>query len=104
LEEIGIDTSVLRSKSIDSFKRMRFDIVVTVCQNAKDTCPFYPYADTYVHQGFVDPSDVMGPPERRLDDFRKSRDDIRKWIDENLDGGDVAEGPRIKHFYPDRIK
>ena len=103
LEEIGIDTSPLRSKGIESFKGMRFHIVVTVCKNAKDTCPFYPFADTYVHQGFVDPSDI-GLPERRLDDFRKTRDDIRKWIDDTFESGRVTQDLRLQLFYPDRIK
>ena len=104
LEEIGIDTSILRSKSLDSFKGMRFDIVVTVCKNANDTCPFYPFADTYVHQGFYDPSDAMGPTERRLDDFRKSRDDIRKWIDNTFESGEVTQDMRVQFFHPDKIK
>ena len=64
LEEIGIDTSTLRSKSVDSFRGTRFDIVVTVCDHARETCPFYPLSDAYVHQGFLDPSAVAdsSPP------------------------------------------
>ena len=104
LEEIGIDTSILRSKSIDSFKRMRFEIVVTVCKNAKDTCPFYPFADTYIPQGFVDPSDVMGSQERRTDAFRKTSDDIKKWLDDTFESGEVSQDLRIKLFYPDVIR
>ena len=106
LEELGIDTSPLRSKTLDSFKKMKFDVVVTVCDNARETCPFYPYSTTYIHQAFFDPSNVTDSKERRVDAFRKSRDDIKAWIDKVLGSGEVAREPeiRLQLFEPDIIK
>jgi arsenate reductase len=58
--EIGIDISKNRSKSIDEFQGMKFDYVITVCDNAKETCPFFPGGEEYLHKSFDDPSDFNG--------------------------------------------
>ncbi len=78
MKEIGIDISHHRSKSIEEFKGEKFDIVVTVCDNAKEACPFFPYAKKYLHRSFEDPSQL--PEARQLAAFRKVRDEIKKWI------------------------
>jgi len=73
MKEIGIDISSHRSKSIEEFRGTNFDYVVTVCDNAKEGCPFFP-GKIIIHQGFTDPSDI--------DEFRHIRDDIKQWITE----------------------
>ena len=60
MAEIGIDISKHRSKSIDEFQGITFDYVITVCDNAKATCPFSPGAGEYLHKSFDDPSDFNG--------------------------------------------
>jgi len=82
LKEIGIDISHHRSKSIDEFKGETFDYVVTVCDNAKENCPYFPGGKKYVHRGFMDPASVEGTYEEKLSAFRKVRDEILNWIKE----------------------
>lgn len=82
MKEIGIDISHHRSKSIDEFKGETFDFVVTVCDNAKENCPFFPGGKKYVHRSFTDPASVEGSYEERLKAFRKVRDEIKKWLEE----------------------
>ena len=60
MAEMGIDISKHRSKSIDEFQGITFDYVITVCDNAKATCPFSPGAGEYLHKSFDDPSDFNG--------------------------------------------
>ena len=80
MKEIGIDISHHRSKSVYEFKEEKFDIVVTVCDHAKETCPFFPGARKYIHKGFEDPSSVEGEEKEKLAKFRKIRDEIKDWI------------------------
>lgn len=80
MQEIGIDISQNRSKSIEEFKGMFFDYVITVCDSAKETCPFYPYTKVILHKSFPDPSSYQGTEEQKLEFFRKVRDEIKDWI------------------------
>ncbi|MEN6378717.1 MAG: arsenate reductase ArsC [Methanofastidiosum sp.] len=80
LKEIGIDISSHYSKSTEDFMNIQFDYVITVCDNAKETCPFFPGAKNYIHKRFEDPSGVEGTEEDKLNAFRKSRDEIKRWI------------------------
>jgi len=76
--EIGIDISDHRSKTIDEFKDTYFDIVVTVCDHAREVCPFFP-GKKVIHKGFKDPSEE-GNNDKILNRFRKTRDEIKTWI------------------------
>jgi arsenate reductase len=80
MKEIGIDISTHRSKSVDEFARESFDYVLTVCDNAKESCPIYPGHAKRMHQGFQDPAAVEGSVVERLDAFRKIRDKIRAYL------------------------
>ncbi|MDQ7081627.1 MAG: arsenate reductase ArsC [Aquificota bacterium] len=82
LEEAGIDTDGLKSKSLEEFTGQRFDVVVTLCDSSKDACPHFPGADTHIHRPFPDPSSVAGPPEEKIEAFRKVRDEISRWLEE----------------------
>lgn len=80
LAELGIDISGQRSKGIDELRSIKFDLVVTVCDNAKEACPFFPGAKKQIHRGFDDPAGYEG--EARLPAFRRVRDEIQAWIEE----------------------
>jgi arsenate reductase len=83
LRELGIDISDHRSKSINEFQGKNFDIVVTVCDNAKESCPFFP-GKKIIHKGFEDPASKDGSIDEIMDGFRKSRDEIKDWIIKNF--------------------
>lgn len=80
MKEIGIDISGQRSKSVDEFASRGFDYVLTICDNAKESCPIYPGHGNRIHKGFEDPAAVEGSIEERLDAFRKVRDQIREYL------------------------
>jgi arsenate reductase len=83
LSEIGIDASKQKSKSINEFQGKNFDIVVTVCDHAKETCPFFP-GKTVLHKSFVDPSRFQGTEKQILQQTRQVRDEIKKWIEKTF--------------------
>jgi len=86
MDEIGVDISKHRSKSIDEFRGVEFDYVITVCDHAKETCPFFPGGKIHLHRGFKDPSEVKGDEESILEEFRKVRDEIKEWIEKTFGG------------------
>jgi arsenate reductase len=81
MAEIGIDISHHRPKSIEEMFDHYFDVVVTVCDRAKEACPIYPGGSKLLHQDFEDPSSFDGTPEEVLDTFRRVRDQIRAWVE-----------------------
>jgi arsenate reductase len=84
MAELDIDISGHRSKGLVEFKDQEFDYVVMVCSNAAETCPFFPGGKEQIHHGFDDPSEAVGTEQDRLMAFRKSRNEINKWIIDNL--------------------
>ena len=76
MQELGIDISGHRSKSVNEFAGQAFDYVVTVCDNARDNCPVFPAATARLHWSFEDPAAVEGSDEKRLAEFRRIRDQI----------------------------
>ena len=79
MEEVGIDISTHRSKSIEEFRGKNFDYAVTVCDRAKEACPFFP-GEKVLHKGFKDPSEFKGAEDEILEKVRCLRDEIRDWI------------------------
>jgi arsenate reductase len=79
MAEIGIDISQHASKTIDVFKNEEFDVVVTVCDSARETCPFFP-GKQVVHKSFADPSSVEGSDEEKLAAFCRTRDELKGWL------------------------
>ena len=77
MQELGIDISSHRSKSVDEFAGQNFDYVVTVCDNATANCPVFPGNAKRIHWSFDDPAAVDGSPEHRLAAFRRVRDELR---------------------------
>jgi arsenate reductase len=82
MDEIGIDISDSRSKSINEYRDEIFDYVITVCDHARQTCPFFPAAKENLHAGFEDPSAFEGTDEARLRKFREVRDETKRWIED----------------------
>jgi arsenate reductase len=78
MREIGIDISHHRSKGIDEFREQSFDVVLTVCDNAKETCPIYPGHARRIHHSFEDPA--AAPVQDRLPAFRRVRDELREYL------------------------
>lgn len=84
MREIGIDISGHRSKSVDDFVGQPFDYVVTVCDNARESCPVFPAGTERIHWSFEDPAAVQGSEAERLSAFRRIRDQIRERVKEFL--------------------
>ena len=79
MSEIGIDISQHYPKLVDEFIFESFDSVITVCDNAKETCPvFIGKVGKRVHIGFDDPADAKGSEEEIISVYRKIRDQIKK--------------------------
>lgn len=80
LTELGMETVGLYSKTIEDLGNRYFDTVVTVCDDAKENCPYFPGRIRTIHQSFPDPSSVGSTREENLEAFRKTRDSIQSWI------------------------
>jgi arsenate reductase len=92
LAEIGIDASWARSESVTQYLGQAFDYVVTVCDQARETCPVFPGTHRSLHWDFDDPAAAEGSEEERLAVFRRVRDQIRDRIDDSEMLGRQAEG------------
>lgn len=80
MKEENIDLSHHTSKSIDRFREMWFDYVITVCDDARETCPVFPHGKEFLHKRFEDPTQGTGNKEDKRVLFRRVRDEIRSWI------------------------
>jgi arsenate reductase len=81
MREVGIDISGHRSKSVDEFTGQNFDYVITVCDNARETCPVFPGKAERIHQSFEDPpAPGAADPDTTMAVFRRVRDEIREWL------------------------
>ncbi len=84
LAEIGIDISKNRSKSVDEFLNAEIDYVLTICDNAQENCPYFPAKTKFIHHSFEDPAEVQGDQETRLNAFRKVRNEIRSYFENDF--------------------
>jgi arsenate reductase len=84
MKEIDIDISNQKSKGVENFLGKTFDYIITVCDNAKESCPVFPGKTKLMHWNFEDPAGVKGNQEEKLAIFRKVRDEIHKKILEFL--------------------
>jgi arsenate reductase len=85
--EAGVDLSTHRAKSIMEFQGRNFNYVVTVCDQAREQCPFFP-GEKQIHRNFPDPSSFVGTDEEILARVRATRDEIRDWIDKMFCNGE----------------
>ncbi len=79
MAEVGLDISEHRSKTIEELDGSSFDHVITVCDNARENCPWFPAVTKHWHQDFPDPAKAVGTDEEIMDRFRQVRDLIRKY-------------------------
>jgi len=85
MEEEGIDMSAHYPKSIEDIPYREFDVVITLCEDAKETCPVVPGA-RMEHWGLPDPAKYEGSEEEKLEFFRKIRDEIKRRVEELIKG------------------
>jgi arsenate reductase len=95
MKEIGIDISKHSSKTVGQFKDKSFDLVITVCDTAKESCPFFP-GKKVIHQSFSDPSQLPGTEKECLNAFRKTRDEIQTWIKQTFQNSDSIKNQPIE--------
>ena len=81
MAEEGIDISLQESKTLERYLSEPFDLVVTVCDEANEACPYFPNAKERRHWSFPDPSAVQGDDETRFAAFRAVRDAVRERIE-----------------------
>ena len=84
MAEAGVDISAQRSQHIDEFADTPIDYVITVCNHAHETCPWFPAGCRVIHVGFDDPPKLSPPDaseEVRLDGFRRVRDEIKAFVE-----------------------
>ncbi len=90
MDEAGVDISGQASKTIDELPKQSFDAVITLCDSANESCPFFPGQAVRLHQGFDDPPSLaQGAPdeESALRIYRRVRDEIRdfvRWLPEQI--------------------
>ena len=84
MDEIGIEISAQTSKTIEIFKNDNFDLVVTVCNDAREVCPFFP-GKKIIHNNFADPSSFKGNDIEKIKIFRRTREEIKEWLYKNLE-------------------
>ena len=73
MQEDGIDISHHTSNHLDEYKHINFDFVITVCNNAKERCPYFPTKANKIHHNFPDPAQAKGSEEEIKEEFRKVR-------------------------------
>jgi len=79
MQEDGIDISKHTSNTIDEYLGMQFDLVITVCDNAKERCPVFPSSAKVFHHNFPDPAKATGSKEEILQQFREVREMIKEY-------------------------
>jgi arsenate reductase len=82
MKEIGIDISNQHSKTLDELGISEFDYVITVCDNAREACPFFPFRIKLMHKAFQDPksSTIDMEESRKLVVYRRIRDEIKQFV------------------------
>jgi arsenate reductase len=92
MDEIGIDISRHRSKSADEFMGQDFDYIITVCDNAKETCPVFPGKARRIHKNFEDPPTAsVGDHNSRMAIFRRVRDELHDWLKDFIEAETAKE-------------
>jgi arsenate reductase (thioredoxin) len=79
MAEDGIDISKHTSNNIDEYMDIPFDMVITVCDNAKENCPYFPTTAQRFHQNFPDPAKATGTADEVMEEFRRVRDMIKDY-------------------------
>tara|TARA_B100000287_G_C20545050_1_gene746212 strand:- start:6 stop:365 length:360 start_codon:yes stop_codon:yes gene_type:complete len=80
MKDINIDISNNSSNHTDEYINISFDYVFTVCDNAKEICPVYPYAKRLIHKSFIDPANAEGSEEEKIKVYMDVRDGIKEYF------------------------
>ncbi|MBS3818340.1 arsenate reductase ArsC [bacterium] len=97
MKEIGIDISSHKSKSVNLFSAEKFDYVVTLCDQAREQCPYFPRGKNFIHKSFQDPSLTQGNHEVVIESFRRIRDEIKSWIQTTFNPHNLQESSLNSH-------
>jgi arsenate reductase len=89
MRELGIDITGQRSKNVSEFDGQQFDLVITVCDHARETCPVFFGSTRRLHHDFEDPAAVQDDAANRLAAFRRVRDQLRRYLRQVV-AGDAA--------------
>ena len=79
MAEDGVDISHHTSNNVDEYMAVPFDLIITVCDNAKENCPYFPSTALRFHQNFPDPARATGTEDEVMDEFRKVRGMIKTY-------------------------
>jgi arsenate reductase (thioredoxin) len=90
MRELGVDLSGHHSKSVDDFTGRLFNYVITVCDNAKESCPVFPATTRRMHWPFPDPPGPEANEEQRIGAFRQVRDEMKLRIERELKDGALS--------------
>ena len=95
MKELNIDISLQESKEIDDKLLKTMDVVITLCVNAEEACPWTPPEIKRIHWPINDPVGTMGAEVKIMKEFRRARDEIRKKVDDFINGlrQDEFKGP-----------
>jgi len=89
MAEAGVDISSQKAKDVDAFGNMEFDYVITLCDNARESCPYFPAKTKLIHKGFEDPpklAETAGNEEEAMANYRRIRDEIRAFVESLPEG------------------
>jgi len=89
MAEAGVDISSQESKNVDAFGNPEFDYVITLCDNARESCPYFPAKTKLIHQGFEDPpklAENAGNEEEAMSHYRRVRDEIKAFVESFPEG------------------
>jgi arsenate reductase len=84
MAEAGLDISRYKSKDVSAFGKMEFDYVITLCDNAMESCPYFPAKTKLLHKGFDDPPKLAigaRDEEEAMAHYRRVRDEIRTFVE-----------------------
>jgi arsenate reductase len=84
MAEVGLDISRQKSKDVDAFGSMEFDYVITLCDNALESCPYFPAKTKLIHKGFDDPpklAETAADEEEAMAHYRRVRDEIKAFVE-----------------------
>lgn len=85
MKEAGVDISHHTSNHMDEYQDIDFDYVITVCDHAKENCPYFPADAKRLHKNFTDPAQAIGSEEEVINQFREVRDEIKAFCKEFLE-------------------
>ena len=79
MSDAGIDISAHTSNHVDEYSDINFDYVITVCDNAKESCPYFPHQAVKFHENFPDPAKAKGTDQEIMEEFRRVRELIKDY-------------------------